>query len=157
MEAIIRSATADDLEQVRVLFREYAASLGFDLYFKGFAEELTGLPGRYAPPSGCLLLAEVGGQPAGCVALKKLADGVCEMKRRFVRQRHRGVGLGRVLAERIIGEARRIGYDAVRLDTVPSVMAGAVPLYRSLGFVEIPAYCHNPVPGAMCMELVLAR
>jgi putative acetyltransferase len=99
----------------------------------------------------------VGGEPAGCVALKKLADGVCEMKRLFVRPWHRRTGLGRVLAERIIGEARRIGYDAIRLDTVPSVMGGAVALYRSLGFVEIPAYCRNPVPGALFMELVLAR
>jgi putative acetyltransferase len=144
MEAVIRPATTDDLKQVRVLFREYAASLGFDLCFQGFEEELAGLPGRYAPPSGCLLLAAVGGEPAGCV-----------MKRLYVRERHRGAGLGRLLAARIIEEARRIGYHAIRLDTVPSVMAGAVALYRSLGFEEIPPYCFNPVPGALFMELVL--
>lgn len=155
MEAV-SPATADDLEQVRGLFREDAASLGFDLCFQGFEQELAGLPGRYAPPSGRLLLAEVGGQLAGCVALKQLADGVCEMKRLYVRPRHRGAGLGRVLATRIIGEARQIGYQAIRLDTVPSVMEGAVALYRSLGFVEVRAYCLNPVPGALFMELVFA-
>jgi GNAT superfamily N-acetyltransferase len=158
MEPVIRVATADDdLELVRVLFREYAASLEFDLCFQGFEDELAALPGRYAPPSGCLLLAVVGGEPAGCVALKKLADGLCEMKRLYVRQRHRGTGLGRILAERIIAEAWRIGYDSIRLDTVPSVMAGAVALYRTLGFEEIPPYCHNPVPGALFMEMLLAR
>lgn len=156
MEAVIRTATDDDLEQVRVLFREYAASLGFDLCFQGFEQELASLPGRYAPPSGCLLLAVVGGEPAGCVALKELAGGACEMKRLYVRQRYRGAGLGRILATRIVEEVRRIGYHAIRLDTVPSVMGGAVALYRSLGFLEIPAYCFNPVPGALYMELVLS-
>jgi GNAT superfamily N-acetyltransferase len=155
MEPVIRDATPDDLEQVRGLFREYAASLGFDLCFQGFAEELAGLPGRYAPPAGRLLLATVDGEAAGCVALKQLADGVAEMKRLYVRPRHRGGGLGRVLAERIVEEARTIDYRAVRLDTVPSVMAGAVALYRSLGFREVAPYCFNPVPGALFMELTL--
>jgi GNAT superfamily N-acetyltransferase len=155
MEAAIRPAAVEDLGLVRILFREYARSLGFDLCFQGFEEEMTRLPGRYAPPSGRLLLATVGGEAAGCVALKGLAEGVCEMKRLYVRSRHRRAGLGRLLAERIIAEAREVGYHAVRLDTVPSVMAGAVALYRSLGFVEIPPYCVNPVPGALFMELVL--
>jgi GNAT superfamily N-acetyltransferase len=140
---------------VRLLFREYAGSLNFDLCFQNFEQELAGLPGPYAPPSGCLLLASVGGEPAGCVALKRLADRVGEMKRLYVRGSHRGAGLGRLLVERLLREAVRLGYLAVRLDTVPSVMGSAVALYRSLGFREVPAYCHNPVPGALFMELRL--
>jgi putative acetyltransferase len=147
--------SAEDIEQVRLLFREYADSLGFDLCFQGFEQELADLPGRYAPPSGCLILAAVGDQPAGCVALKELADGLCEMKRLYVCSRHRGTGLGRTLAEQSIWEAKRIGYQAIRLDTIPSVMGSAVALYRSLGFRDIPAYCFNPVPGALFMELRL--
>jgi putative acetyltransferase len=155
-ELAIRAVTAAGaMEPVRVLFREYSASLSFDLCFQNFEQELADLPGQYAPPSGCLLLATAGGEPAGCVALKRLADGACEMKRLYVRARHRGTGLGRTLAERIIREAQRLGYHAIRLDTVPSVMVGAVALYRSLGFKEIPAYCHNPIPGALFMELDL--
>jgi predicted N-acetyltransferase YhbS len=152
----IRTLTStDDMEPVRVLFREYAASLNFDLCFQNFEQELAELPGQYVPPSGCLLLATAGDEPAGCVALKKLADGVCEMKRLYVRGQHRGTGLGRTLAEQIIQEARRLGYQAMRLDTIPSVMGSAVALYRSLGFQDIPAYCFNPVPGALFMELRL--
>jgi putative acetyltransferase len=152
----IRSVTsADDMEPVRVLFREYAASLGFDLCFQNFEQELAELPGQYTPPTGCLLLATVEDDPAGCVALKKLADGACEMKRLYVRGHHRGTGLGRTLAEQVILQAKRMGYQAIRLDTVPSVMGSAVGLYRSLGFRDIPAYCFNPVPGALFLELGL--
>jgi predicted N-acetyltransferase YhbS len=152
----IRMVTsADEMEPVRTLFREYAASLGFDLCFQNFEQELAELPGQYAPPSGCLLLATVGDEPAGCVALKKLADGVGEMKRLYVGSRHRGTGLGRILAEQVIREAKRLGYQAIRLDTIPSKMGSAVALYRSLGFREIPAYCFNPIPGASFMELRL--
>jgi ribosomal protein S18 acetylase RimI-like enzyme len=147
--------SADEMETVRLLFREYADSLGFDLCFQDFEQELAGLPGQYAPPSGCLLLATVGDEPAGCVALKRLADGVCEMKRLYVRSRHRGTGLGRTLAEQLIREAKRLGYDAIRLDTVPSRMGAAVGLYRALGFRDIPAYCFNPIAGALFMELRL--
>jgi putative acetyltransferase len=144
------------MEPVRVLFHEYASSLGFDLCFQNFEQELAGLPGPYAPPSGCLLLATAEDEPAGCVALKELADGVSEMKRLFVRSRYRGTGLGRTLAEQIIREARRLGYQAIRLDTIPSVMGSAVALYHSLGFRDIPAYCFNPIPGALFMELQLS-
>ncbi len=147
--------TAEGMELVRTLFREYAGSLNFDLCFQDFEQELTSLPGPYAPPSGRLLLATVAEKPAGCVALKKLADGVCEMKRLYVRDAYRGTGLGRTLAEQIIREARDLGYEAIRLDTVPSVMGSAVGLYRSLGFREIPPYCFNPVPGALFLELPL--
>jgi GNAT superfamily N-acetyltransferase len=147
--------SAEEAESVRVLFREYADSLGFDLCFQGFEQELADLPGQYAPPSGFLLLATAGAEPAGCVALKKFADGVSEMKRLYVRRRHRGTGLGRRLAEEVVREASRLGYRAIRLDTVPSVMGSAVALYRSLGFRDIPPYCLNPVPGASFMELLL--
>jgi putative acetyltransferase len=153
----IRMVTAsEEMESVRTLFREYAASLGFDLCFQNFEQELAELPGQYAPPSGCLLLAMVEDEPAGCVALKRLADGVCEMKRLYIRSQHRGSGLGRTLAEQIIDEAKRLGYQVIRLDTIPSLMGSAVALYRSLGFRDIPAYCFNPVPGALFMELRLS-
>jgi GNAT superfamily N-acetyltransferase len=155
-EPTIRAVTsAEEMGPVRLLFRAYAGSLGFDLCFQNFEQELAGLPGPYAPPSGCLLLATAGGEPAGCVALKRLADGVGEMKRLYVRGRHRGSGLGRTLAEQIIREAKGLGYHTIRLDTVPSVMGSAVALYRALGFREVPAYCFNPVPGALFMELRL--
>jgi predicted N-acetyltransferase YhbS len=154
MGPTIRIVTsADEMEPVRVLFREYAGSLNFDLCFQKFEQELADLPGQYAPPSGCLLLATVADEPAGCVALKKLADSVAEMKRLYVRSQHRGTGLGRTLAEQIIQEARRLGYQAIRLDTIPTLMGSAVALYRSLGFRDIPAYCFNPVSGAVFMEL----
>jgi ribosomal protein S18 acetylase RimI-like enzyme len=144
--------SSEEMGPVRVLFWEYADALGFDLGFQNFGQELADLPGPYAPPCGCLLVASVGDEPAGCVALKQLADGVCEMKRLYVRSGHRGTGLGRSLAEQIIREAKRLGYQAIRLDTVPSIMGSAVALYRSLGFREIPAYCFNPVPGALFLE-----
>src|ERR1700689_225189 len=102
------------MEPVRTLFQEYAASLGFDLCFQNFEQELADLPGQFAPPSGCLLLATAEDQPAGCVALKKLADGVCEMKRLYVRSHHQGTGLGRTLAEQIVQAARRLRYQAIR-------------------------------------------
>lgn len=146
----------EELELIRQLFQEYAESLSFDLGFQNFAEELADLPGKYAPPSGCILLAKVDGQAAGCVALKPLASGICEMKRLFVRPQFRKTGLGRMLAEQIIRAARQIGYDRIRLDTIPSMMGNAVSLYRALGFQEIPAYCKNPIQGAMFMELRLA-
>ena len=147
--------SAEEMGPVRVLFREYAASLNFDLCFQNFEQELARLPGPYAPPTGCLLLATAGDDPAGCVALKRIEDDVSEMKRLYVRGGHRGTGLGRTLAEQVLREAKRLGYRAIRLDTVPSVMGSAVALYRSLGFRDIPAPCSNPVPGAVFMELQL--
>jgi SAM-dependent methyltransferase/GNAT superfamily N-acetyltransferase len=155
MGPTIRTASStSDIEAIRVLFREYAASLGFDLCFQDFERELAELPGPYASPSGRLLLA-MAEVPAGCVALKPLGDGVCEMKRLYVRKSHRKNRLGRTLVEHIIKEARGLGYRAIRLDTVPGVMGRAVALYRSLGFREIPPYCHNPVQGALFLELPL--
>jgi putative acetyltransferase len=141
--------------QARELFLEYAQSLGFSLCFQNFDKELATLPGGYAPPEGRLLLAEYDGQLAGCVALHKLESTLCEMKRLYLRPQFRGKGLGRALAERIVTEARQIGYLKMRLDTVEPLMKDAVAMYRKLGFKEIAPYCENPVAGAMYMELEL--
>jgi putative acetyltransferase len=143
------------IAQARELFLEYAESLGFSLCFQNFDKELAGLPGDYAPPEGRLLLAEFEGQLAACVALHKLGPGICEMKRLYLRPPFRGKGLGRALADRIITEARQIGYRRMRLDTVEPVMKDAVVLYRKLGFKEIAPYCPNPIAGALYMELEL--
>lgn len=143
------------IAQASELFLEYAQSLGFSLCFQNFDKELASLPGDYAPPEGRLLLAEYQGKLVGCVALHKLEDGICEMKRLYLRQQFRGKGLGRVLADRIIAEARLIGYKRMRLDTVEPVMKDAVAMYRRIGFREIAPYCTNPIAGALYMELLL--
>ena len=144
-----------EISHARELFLEYAQSLGFSLCFQNFDQELANLPGEYSPPAGRLLLAELDGQVAGCVALHKLEDGVCEMKRLYLRPQFRGKGLGRILADRIIAEARQIGYRRMRLDTVEPVMKDAVAMYRRIGFREIAPYCNNPIAGALYMELLL--
>lgn len=144
-----------DIQSARTLFEEYAAGLGFSLCFQGFDQELAGLPGKYAPPDGRLLLATEDDQLAGCIALRKLGPGVCEMKRLFVRPAYRAHGLGRLLIETIIDEARKLGYTHMRLDTLPGRMDKAIALYRAFGFVEIEPYCENPVEGAMFLELEL--
>jgi putative acetyltransferase len=143
------------IAQVREVFLEYAQSLGFSLCFQNFDEELASLPGDYAPPEGRLLLAEYESQLAGCVALHKLDPAICEMKRLYLRPQFRGKGLGRSLAERIIAEARQIGYRHMRLDTVEPVMKDAVAMYRMLGFREIAPYRSNPIAGTLYMELEL--
>lgn len=153
--SISQAASPAQIAQARELFLEYAQSLGFSLCFQGFDQELASLPGDYSPPQGRLLLAEFEGQLAGCVALRKKEPGICEMKRLYLRPQFRGKGLGRLLAKRIIAEARQIGYSRMRLDTVEPVMKDAVAMYRKLAFKEIAAYCENPIAGALYMELQL--
>jgi putative acetyltransferase len=151
---IAPARTPGNIEEARRLFREYETSLGIDLCFQNFEQELAELPGKYAPPGGALLLARAGGgELAGCVALRPLTpeDGICEMKRLYLRDAFRGRGVGRLLAEAIITEARRIGYRRMRLDTLPS-MRRAIPLYRSLGFTDIAPYTENPVEGVLFLE-----
>ena len=151
---IIQAQSAAYLDAARTLFVEYADSLGIDFCFQGFQQELAGLPGAYAPPDGRLLLAVDGDQVAGCVAVRKLDDGIGEMKRLYVQPGHRAKGFGRRLTEAIIQEARDIGYKKMRLDSVASLKEAAV-LYRSLGFREIPPYRYNPLPDVVFMELEL--
>lgn len=154
---MIRPASAADLPAVRALFREYAASLHVDLSYQGFEAELAGLPGVYAPPRGRLLVAtDAGGAPAGCVALRRLGDHDCEMKRLYVRPALRGTGAGRALALSVIEEARAAGYRAVVLDTLPDMHA-AQAMYRALGFVRIEPYYPSPVSGTVFMRKTLDR
>lgn len=151
----VREAEADDLAEVRMLFAEYARSLGVDLSFQRFDDELAGLPGAYVRPQGCLWLATLAAGPAiGCVAVRHLEDDIGEIKRLYVRPEGRGHGVGRVLAATAIGFARAAGYRLVRLDTLAD-MTAARALYADLGFVSIPPYRYNPLPGTAFMELVL--
>jgi ribosomal protein S18 acetylase RimI-like enzyme len=154
MVRLVSASTEEDFSRARALFEEYASFLGFPLDFQSFEEELAGLPGGYAPPEGCLLLAVHRDQVAGCVALRKIDRDICEMKRLYVRPSFRHSGIGRSLAQTLIREAKKKGYARMRLDTVPS-MKEARALYESLGFREIPPYRHNPVPGAAFLELKL--
>jgi ribosomal protein S18 acetylase RimI-like enzyme len=150
---IVPATSDDQIATARRLFKEYEASLGIELTFQGFAQEVAGLPGAYAPPAGRLLLA-TGAEPAGCVALRPLGGGICEMKRLYVRPTARGARLGRRLAETVIREARAIGYARMRLDTLPS-MKDAFALYQTLGFREIAPYYATPIAGTRFMELSL--
>ena len=144
-----------EIEEIRALFLEYAQSLDFSLCFQNFDKEVRDLPGEYRPPEGRLILCQVDGKAAGCIALRRLESGVCEMKRLYVRSEFRHQQLGRKLALHLIEEARRAGYTAIRLDTVRGTMDAAIALYRSLGFTEIPAYYKSTVPDALFLELDL--
>jgi ribosomal protein S18 acetylase RimI-like enzyme len=145
----------ETVTEIRLLFEEYQSELGISLCFQNFEEELDGLPGEYAPPNGRLLLARVDEQIAGCIALRPIAEGVSEMKRLYVRPAFRSLGLGKQLADRLIDDARAIGYKKMRLDTLPGKMDRAIAMYRSLGFIEIPRYYDNPYDAALFMELTL--
>ena len=154
---VVREALVpDELPVIRELFREYADGLGIDLCFQGFDQELAGLPGGYRRPAGGIWLAVDGARPAGCVALRPLDDPqVCEIKRLFVRDAFRGLGLGRRLTGQVLAAAAAAGYRRICLDTLPT-LTSAIALYRSLGFSEIEPYNDNPVPGVLFLGLTLA-
>ncbi len=152
---IVQVQSPADIDRARELFEAYAAWLGIDLCFQNFERELAELPGEYVPPAGRLFLAFEGDHVYGCVALRSLGEGTSEIKRLYVRPDFRGNGLGRELTQTVIDAAREIGYERVRLDTLPGRMDRAISMYRSLGFREIEAYYHNPVAGVTFMELSL--
>lgn len=151
---LLQVQTGPDVDLARELFREYHRSLNVDLCFQDFERELAALPGEYVPPSGRLFLCFEEETLAGCIALRKLDDLTCEMKRLYVRPGFRGKQLGKRLAEAVIEEGRVIGYTKMKLDTLP-IMTAAIELYRTLGFRPTPPYRHNPIPGALFMELDL--
>lgn len=153
----IAPAGVADLPDVIALFRAYAASLPVDLAYQGFEAELAALPGKYAPPSGALLLArDEGGAALGCVALRPLAPDICEMKRLYVRPDARGSGAGLALAQAIVTQARRAGYAQMRLDSLPT-MQRAIAMYRTLGFAETAPYYDSPVAGTVFLSLDLRK
>lgn len=154
MIQIVRAETADHFKIAGELFREYAGTLGFDLCFQDFDAELASLETQYAPPGGCLLLARCDGCFVGCVGLRYFAPGICEMKRLYIRPDCRGRSGGRQLAKTVVKIAASLGYERIRLDTLPQ-MSAANQLYKSLGFREIAPYRYNPIEGAACFELDL--
>ncbi len=155
MIEIIQAETEEQMKAAQNLFREYEARLKLDLCFQDFDREVAELPGNYVAPEGKLLLAVLHGKFAGCIALRKLERGICEMKRLFVKEDFRGLGIGNKLVERLINEARLIGYEKMRLDTYPPKMAKAVELYESHGFRKIPPYYQNPFGETLYMEKAL--
>lgn len=156
---IKQAVDENEIEDAKRLFTEYAEWLGFSLCFQGFDAELAELPGKYAMPGGRLYLAYVDGTAVGCIAMRPLADGICEMKRLYVKKEARGLGLGNKLVEKTIADARDIGYLTMRLDTYPPKMGKAVEMYRRYGFTEIAPYYDNPHAGSgeIFMELDLKR
>ena len=154
MIQIVKANTETLVENAKELIREYAQSLEFDLEFQDFEKEMENFPGQYAPPRGCLYVALDANQPIGCVALRNLGQGVCEMKRLYVKPSLRGQKVGKLLAEIVIKAARDMEYDYMRLDTIPS-MKQANMLYNALGFKQIAPYRFNPIEGATFFELNL--
>jgi ribosomal protein S18 acetylase RimI-like enzyme len=152
---------AVDHDAIKALFVEYAESLGFSLGYQGFGDELAELPGKYAPPTGALLLARVDDAAVGIAALRQVSEEICEMKRLYVKPEYRGartaegLSIGRALALAVVAQARVLGYRRLRLDTVAGRMDAAIRLYRTIGFVEIPAYYQSPIPNTIYFELVL--
>lgn len=155
MFTIKQVESAEEIEQTRDLFHEYVTWLGVNLCFQNYDKEVAELPGEYVPPTGRLYLATENGQVAGCIALRNLGHGICEIKRLYVRPQFRGQRLGRTLVDRIIDEARLMGYSRMRLDTLPGKMDAAIAMYRSLGFKDIERYYDNPYDTAVFMELDL--
>jgi putative acetyltransferase len=155
--AIIEAESPEHIEQARALFREYERWIELDLCFQGFEDEVRNLPGKYAPPEGRLLLAFAGTKPAGCIALRKLSENICEMKRLFVREEFRRLGIGRLLIEKLLAEAAAIGYEKMRLDTFPPKMSKAVELYKTYGFYEIEPYYDNPFGETLYMEAEIKK
>ena len=155
MTEITQAITEQQVADARALFREYEAWLGMSLCFQNFEEEVASLPGKYAPPSGRLYVAYDAREPIGCIALRGIEPGICEMKRLYLRDAARGKGVGVRLIERVIEDARGIGYEKMRLDTFPPKMGKAVSLYEAHGFYEIPAYYDNPHDGVLYMEKAL--
>jgi GNAT superfamily N-acetyltransferase len=153
---IVRAEGQEQISGIRTLFREYEQFLNVDLCFQDFEKEWAQLPGRYAPPDGELLLSVVDREFTGCVALRKIGEGICEMKRLFVRPEYRGLGLGRALAEAVIREAVARKYELMRLDTL-DFLKKAMRLYESLGFKRIQPYYSNPLPGVVYWELDLRK
>ena len=154
---IIHATSHQEIDKVRKLFREYETHLNVDLCFQQFEAELANLPGKYAPPSGTLLLATDGQRAVGCGALRKIASltsSTCEMKRLYVRPEARGLGLGKRIANRLIQEAIGLGYTAMVLDTL-DWLKSAIHLYESLGFVSMEPYYDNPLPGVVYLKLSL--
>jgi putative acetyltransferase len=154
----IQAESPSQIAEARRLFIEYSESLGLDLCFQNFEKELSELPGSYAPPEGRLFLAVSGERICGCIGLRKIGEDsnkTCEMKRLYVRPEFRGQGIGKAMALKLIEEARLVGYERMRLDTLPAQMGDAIKMYRALGFREIEPYYHNPVEGALFMELIL--
>ncbi|MBL8123041.1 MAG: GNAT family N-acetyltransferase [Pyrinomonadaceae bacterium] len=155
MMEIIQAETEQQIAEAKVIFREYETWLGMSLCFQGFEEELAGLPGKYAPPNGRLYLAYSGDEVIGCIAMREIETGICEMKRLYLREAARGKGVGNQLIELVIRVAKSMGYEKMRLDTYPSKMGKAVDLYRSHGFYEIPRYYDNPGDDVLFMEKTL--
>ena len=155
MIEIYQAETSEDIQNARGIFREYEHWLGMSLCFQSFEEELAELPGRYAPPNGRLYLASLDGEIVGCIALRAIENGICEMKRLYLRESARGNGVGLMLIEKVISEAIEIGYGKMRLDTYPPKMGKAVSIYEAHGFYPIPAYYHNPHEGVLFMEKIL--